>query len=284
MDNSSEDSKFTETVRSIFSKPPYTHDPRKEMMFNHLISGRASSYQRLKQLLAHFSKPVDEMTVLDAGCGSGMGCAALSDLGCKTIIGFDPGKEAIGLPIAAKRYYAPESSVSFIQASGYEIPLADNSIDFCWCSFVIEHIPDPLQFFAEIYRVLAPKSLCYISTNNRLWPIEPHSRTWFASWLPSDMAEKYVRWRKRWPTEVDWDVYLPTYWQMSYWADQVGFDIIKSTRQMVKVKLPGWAKRVNVLKRIEFLLPNLYLLLEKPAEIGSVRTQKLNEDLEMTLE
>ena len=262
--NKGESQTFVNALEKIFSTTPYSTDPRKEMMFSHLQNGRDASKKRIKDVLPFIDKPITEINVLDAGCGSGMASGALSDLGFRTIIGFDLGDEPIGLPLAPLRHYADGATVSFMKANGYAVPLADGCMDFCWCGFVIEHVPDAKSFLTEIFRVLSPGGILYISTNNRLWPIEPHSNTWFASWLPTSMAEKYARWRKHWPEHVPWDVYLPTYWEMNRWANDIGFEILASTYELVGSEGATLLERVRFLKKLQFLLPNLYLLLKKP--------------------
>jgi SAM-dependent methyltransferase len=261
--NHSESSDFLAKVDEIFGAPPYNSDPRKEMMYAHIVNGRSSSKTRIQQILPYLSKPASETRVLDTGCGSGMASAAFSELGFQSIFGIDLGEEPIGLPIAHLRNYGHETSVNFIQANGYCIPFSDKSFDLCWCSFVVEHIPEPDKLFREIFRVLAPNGIFYISTNNRLWPIEPHSGTMWASWLPTHWAEKYARWRQHWPKHVFWDVYLPTYWQLNRWAAEAGFGIIASTPDLIGAKSQHVLKKVPFVHHLAFLFPNLYLILKK---------------------
>ena len=156
-----ETGQFPALLREVFASPPYNSDPRREMMLNHILAGRQATLDRILPILAYLNQEIDQMSVLDAGCGSGMGTAALTDAGFRKIVGFDLGWETIGLPLAPTRTFHPDASITFIQANGFKIPLASNSIDFCWSSFVVEHIPTPYPFFQEIFRVLAPGGIVY---------------------------------------------------------------------------------------------------------------------------
>lgn len=231
---------------------------------NHLLTGRSSSRQRIQQLLPFLNRSVVETRVLDAGCGSGMATAAFSELGFKNVVGFDLGLEPIGLPIARLRRHQNQATVHFIQANGYHIPLADCSVDLCWCSFVIEHVPDPPRLLRETFRVLSPEGILYLSTNNRLWPFEPHSGLLMATWLPTLLAERYARWRKRWPKWEAWDVFPRTHWQLERWSDSAGFTTLARTHSLVGPRARHYLRRFPLLRHCDLLFPNLYLILRKP--------------------
>ena len=53
-------------------------------------------------------------------------------------------------------------------------------------------MPDPKKLFSEIYRVLKPYGVCYLAAINSWWPIEPHYKLPFLSWLPKKWADVYV--------------------------------------------------------------------------------------------
>jgi ubiquinone/menaquinone biosynthesis C-methylase UbiE len=258
-----ESAEFVSTVKRIFSTSPYATDPRKEMIQRHLINGVAASASRIRLVLPYLKKDLGNLRILDVGCGSGMGSAAFSRLGVREIIGFDPGRDTLGLNLARLRTYGSQASVSLVQASGYHIPLAGESVDLCWCSFVVEHVPQPGRLFRELYRVLVPSGVVYISTNNRLWPVEPHSGTLWTSWLPVPLAEKYARWRQRWPEWESWHVYPPTYWQLHRWAADAGFRVVASTYQLVSERFRKHLQKLPWLSTFEAFFPNLYLLSRK---------------------
>jgi ubiquinone/menaquinone biosynthesis C-methylase UbiE len=50
-----------------------------------------------------------------------------------------------------------------IQGDALNIPLKGNSVDFIFCSSLIEHIQDQNKLVSEIKRVLKPDGICYLS-------------------------------------------------------------------------------------------------------------------------
>jgi SAM-dependent methyltransferase len=254
---------FIGAVDRIFSTLPYAADPRKEMIRRHLIHGVAASVSRIRQILAYLERDLSTLRILEVGCGSGMGSAAFSRLGVRQAVGFDLGRDTLGLNLARLRTYGRGTIIDFVQANGYHIPLAENAVDLCWCSFVVEHMSQPGRLFREIYRVLVPAGMVYVSTNNRLWPVEPHSGTLWTSWLPAPLAERYARWRQRWPIWESWHVYPPTYWQLRRWAADAGFQVVASTHQLVGARYQRLLQKLPWLRAFEAAFPNLYLLLKK---------------------
>jgi SAM-dependent methyltransferase len=55
--------------------------------------------------------------------------------------------------------------------SGMQLPFADDSVDVCYSSNVLEHVPDPWRMAEEMVRVTCPGGLTFISYT-----------TWFGPW------------------------------------------------------------------------------------------------------
>ncbi len=51
-----------------------------------------------------------------------------------------------------------------IVADGHQLPLDDQCVDAVWIQAVLEHVLDPSEVVAEIYRVLKPRGLVYADT------------------------------------------------------------------------------------------------------------------------
>ena len=82
--------------------------------------------------------------------------------------------------------------VNAIQYDGNTFPFADNEFDVCWSNAVIEHVGQrdkQLYFLKEIKRV-AKKA--FITTPNRYFPVEPHTRTPLLHYLPKSIFDKYL--------------------------------------------------------------------------------------------
>jgi ubiquinone/menaquinone biosynthesis C-methylase UbiE len=96
-------------------------------------------------LIRQYLRP--DTYVLDLGCGRG---GVLEQLGevVSHPVGFDPDLQSL-------REYRLVS-VPLAQAFADKLPLCDSCIDLIVCSWVLEHLADPGQVFAEVKRVLQP--------------------------------------------------------------------------------------------------------------------------------
>ena len=65
--------------------------------------------------------------------------------------------------------YLTDRSTPDVVGSATEIPLGDASFDTVVCTEVLEHVPDPLKAFREMYRVLKPGGYLILSTP-MYWP------------------------------------------------------------------------------------------------------------------
>jgi len=80
-----------------------------------------------------------------------------------------------------------------VHYEGVVFPFADQSFDICCSNAVIEHVGGPvsqLQFLKELKRV---GKLTFLTTPNRNFPVEVHTRTFLLHLLPKKMFEKYLR-------------------------------------------------------------------------------------------
>lgn len=93
-----------------------------------------------------------EGPVLDVGCGS------------SRIIGALPPKSLAMDILLRKVRYARKFGRFVIQASGFSIPVADESFRCVLCSQVIEHVPKESPILNELCRVLAPGGRLVLGT------------------------------------------------------------------------------------------------------------------------
>src|SRR6185436_3740511 len=95
------------------------------------------------------------MRLLDCGCGPGgitVGLAQRVSPG--EVIGVDVG--GAQLEHARERASTAKVSTTFREASIYSLPFLDAEFDAVFSHALFEHLPEPLQALAEIYRVLKP--------------------------------------------------------------------------------------------------------------------------------
>jgi ubiquinone/menaquinone biosynthesis C-methylase UbiE len=83
--------------------------------------------------------------------------------------------------------------VRVVKYPGSRFPFSDKQFDIAWSNATIEHVGGferQLEFLKEINRV-AKKA--FITTPNRNFPIEVHTRTPLLHFLPKDFFDKYLK-------------------------------------------------------------------------------------------
>jgi ubiquinone/menaquinone biosynthesis C-methylase UbiE len=99
---------------------------------------------------------------LDAGCGGGRFCVAMSRLGAEKVGGIDISEGAVNE--ANARFEKRQLSQARAKvASVLEIPYNDKHFDYVVSSGVIHHTPDPYKGFQELVRVLKPGGKIFLS-------------------------------------------------------------------------------------------------------------------------
>lgn len=83
-------------------------------------------------------------------------------------------------------------AVTVVCYDGDRFPFSDNAFDVVWSNAVIEHVGNrarQLVFLQEIHRV-AKKA--FITTPNRYFPVELHTRTPLLHYLPKGIFDRYL--------------------------------------------------------------------------------------------
>ncbi len=102
-----------------------------------------------------------EDVLVDVGCGSG-GVLEFCSKHAGEIIALDIDNEAISR-IGQKSIFAQAGNVSFLSASGEDLPLADAVATKVLCIEVLEHVDDPRKVMDELYRIGKPNCTYLIS-------------------------------------------------------------------------------------------------------------------------
>jgi ubiquinone/menaquinone biosynthesis C-methylase UbiE len=94
----------------------------------------------------------------------------------------------------AQRYLGADGQV--VIGAAERMAVNDGSQDVVFCESILEHVESPRLSLTEIYRVLKPGGVLWISTTNR-WSFSPTGRTGefttrFFNWFPPLLQEAYV--------------------------------------------------------------------------------------------
>jgi SAM-dependent methyltransferase len=148
--------------------------------------------------------PTESTTVLDIGVDD---VAFGEATGCRTLNFFEelyPWPEritAVGIH-EGRRFAERYPAASYVQADALQLPFEAGAFDVYFSNAVIEHVgPREAQrrFVSEALRV-APR--VFITTPNRWFPIELHTRAPLVHWLPDAAAHRaYDLIRKPWAKE-----------------------------------------------------------------------------------
>lgn len=174
-----------------------------------------SRIQKAKKIIACIeyvmNGKLEHKRILEIGGGSGLISYEMSKYG-NEVITVDVQDESLKDTIY--KYQIQFKDFNFLLASGYKLPFKPNSFDVVICNQVIEHVPKQhhQQLINASYRVLKSNGIFYIATPNKLWPIEPHTKLPFISYLPNTIANKYIKLFKEGVDEYNID--LLTYSQL----------------------------------------------------------------------
>jgi ubiquinone/menaquinone biosynthesis C-methylase UbiE len=130
--------------------------------------------------------PMDELQLLDAGCGTGSYIDAFRDR-VQGVVGVDLNQ---GMLDQAEHKFQDDPSVTLKQGSLVEIPCEDDQFDAAMCNQVIHHLANGegedrfsgIQELAnEVYRVLRPGAVFVLNLST---PEQSVDGFWWASLIP----------------------------------------------------------------------------------------------------
>lgn len=112
--------------------------------------------------LIKLAKPLNPITVLDAGCGEGITLNKLIENGVGDKL---EGVDYSDLAITLSKKINPQLNIR--HGSVYSLPYEDNSFDLVICTEVLEHLDDPKKGLKEIIR--ASKKYLILTVPNEPW-------------------------------------------------------------------------------------------------------------------
>jgi len=150
------------------------------------------SRRRKLQLFLDELRPDAETSVLDVGAdelgfGDGDGCGTMNFF--EEHYPWPERITALGLHDGAG-FRARYPGIEYVQGDACALPFADGQFDIVFSNAVIEHVGDrerQRRFVAEALRV---GRRVFLTTPDRRFPIEVHTRLPFVHWLPDALADR----------------------------------------------------------------------------------------------
>jgi SAM-dependent methyltransferase len=92
--------------------------------------------------------------------------------------------------------------IGYVQADGCELPFEDGAFDLYFSNAVIEHVGGEERQRAFVAEAVRVATRVFLTTPNRWFPIEVHTRLPLVHWLPPSAAGRaYELARKPWAKE-----------------------------------------------------------------------------------
>jgi SAM-dependent methyltransferase len=150
------------------------------------------SRKRKLRLFLDELQPTPETTVLDVGAdelafGEGDGCGTLNFF--EELYPWPEQITAVGLQDGSA-FRARHPQVRYVQGDACALPFADGEFDVVFSNAVIEHVGDREQQKRLVSESLRVGRRVFITTPNRRFPIEVHTRLPFVHWLPRRAADR----------------------------------------------------------------------------------------------
>jgi len=162
----------------------------------HLVDAVSLRSRRRKlRLFLDEMRPTAATTVVDVGVDEvGFGEDG-GQLGCGTHNFFEalypwPAQiTAVGLHDGSG-FRAANPTIAYVQADGTALPFDDGAFDVYFSNAVIEHVGDAERQRAFVAEALRVSRRVFLTTPNRWFPIEVHTRLPLVHWLPDGAAHR----------------------------------------------------------------------------------------------
>ncbi len=148
-------------------------------------------YQAIHDMVLRIhGTPEGRLVVGDVGCGAGTQCLLWAKEGHR-VHGLDVNEPL--LQVARQRAAAESCDIRFDLGSATELPWDSASIDVCLVPELLEHVEDWRSCLREFARVLRPGGILYLSTTNKLCPVQQEFQLPLYSWYPGPLKRHFER-------------------------------------------------------------------------------------------
>jgi SAM-dependent methyltransferase len=153
------------------------------------------SRERKLRLFLDALQPTSETTVLDVGAdelgfGDGDGCATLNFF--EERYPWPERITALGLHDGAG-FRARYPRIPYVQGDACSLPFEDGAFDVVFSNAVIEHVGGRARQRQLVAEALRVGRRVFLTTPNRRFPIEVHTRLPFVHWLPDAFSHRIYR-------------------------------------------------------------------------------------------
>ena len=150
------------------------------------------SRRRKLRLFLEEMRPTAETTVVDVGVdelafGQGTGCATLNFF--EEMYPWPERITALGLH-EAREFRVRYPRVRYVQGDACALPFEDGVFDVYFSNAVIEHVGGVERQRAFVAEAIRVAGRAFITTPNRWFPVEVHTRLPFVHWLPEPAADR----------------------------------------------------------------------------------------------
>jgi len=163
------------------------------------------SRERKLRLFLDELQPTPETSVLDVGAdelafGEGDGCGTLNFF--EERYPWPERITALGLQ-DGKSFRARYPGIRYVQGDACDLPFEDAEFDVVFSNAVIEHVGTRKRQQKLVSESLRVGRSVFITTPNRRFPVEVHTRLPLVHWLPDALAHRAYRAAgKGWATDV----------------------------------------------------------------------------------
>jgi SAM-dependent methyltransferase len=153
------------------------------------------SRERKLRLFLDELRPTSETTVLDVGAdelgfGEGDGCGTLNFF--EERYPWPERVTALGLHDGAG-FRSRYPQIPYVQGDACSLPFEDGSFDIVFSNAVIEHVGGRERQRAFVSEAIRVGRRVFITTPNRRFPVEVHTRLPFVHWLPDALSHPLYR-------------------------------------------------------------------------------------------
>ncbi|MDA8371281.1 MAG: class I SAM-dependent methyltransferase [Nocardiopsaceae bacterium] len=198
--------------------------------------------------------PLDGKVVVDVGGGPGYFADALRAAGARCV--------CVDADTGELRLRGGELPDTAVLGSALDMPMRSDSVDICFSSNVLEHVPDPPRMAEEMVRVTRPGGLVYLSYTLWLSPWGGHETSPWHYLGGAYAARRFVRKNGRRPkNDFGRTMFAVSAAQMLAWTrGRDDIDVV----DILPRYLPVWLKPiVRVPGLREIITWNLLLVLRK---------------------